>query len=178
MPDFVIPIGRFHFALHDRVGFAQNRQPLGRDLAENAHGESRTGERLAINDFFRQTELQSGLPHFVFEQLAHRFDELEMHFFRQPADVVMALDHVRGIAADRDALDHVGVKRALREKLDSRRVRGRSTSRSSVEQFLSRVFKYADEFVADNFSFRPPDRSRLRAVSRKRSDASTYLSWT
>ena len=28
----------------------------------------------------------------------------------------MALDHVRRIAADGDALDHVGVKRALGEK--------------------------------------------------------------
>ena len=74
------------------------------------------GEGLAIDDLFRQSKLPPGLTHFVFEQLSHRFDELEMHFLRQPADVVMTLDHVRWISADGHAFDHIGIERALGEK--------------------------------------------------------------
>ncbi len=53
---------------------------------------------------------------FVLEQLPQRLDQFELHFLRQPADVVMTLDQRRGIAADGHALDHVRIKRALREE--------------------------------------------------------------
>ena len=67
---------------------------------------------------FGRSELQAGLAHFVLEELAERFDQLEVHVLRQAADVVMALDERGGIAGDRDALDHVGIKRALGEELN------------------------------------------------------------
>ena len=87
-----------------------------RDFAENAHGEAGAGERLAQNNFARQAQFESQLAHFVLEQAFQRFDQLEPHFLRQAADVVMALDHRGGIAGDRHGLDHVGIKRALREE--------------------------------------------------------------
>ncbi len=57
------------------------------------------------------------MPHLVLEQALERLDQLEPHLLRQPAHVVMALDHRRRIAADGHRLDHVRVKRALREEL-------------------------------------------------------------
>ena len=92
MPDAIIPIGRGHFAHDNGIGVAQNAQSFGGDFAENSDCETGTWERLPVNNFLRQTELQSGLAHFVFEELTQRFDQLEVHFFRQPADVVVALN--------------------------------------------------------------------------------------
>ena len=74
------------------------------------------GKWLALDNFLRQPEFEPGLANFVLEQLPQRFDQLEVHLLRQAADIVMALDHVRRIAADGNALDHVGIKRALSEE--------------------------------------------------------------
>src|SRR6266480_2771695 len=74
-----------------------------------------------------------------------------MHFFRQAADVVMTLDHLRGIAPDRYALDYVRVKRSLREKLVTA-VSARGVSPVFLEQVLGRLLKYVDELVADQLS--------------------------
>ena len=52
----------------------------------------------------------------------------------------MALDHRGGIAADRHGLDHVGIKRALREKLRLARAFGRR-------------LKNFDERLADDLAF-------------------------
>ena len=76
-----------------------------------------------------------------------------MHFLRQPADVVMALDHLRRIAADGDALDHVGIKRALREKLVTRCWSPAIRCRSSASNSSVACLKDSDEFVADDLSF-------------------------
>src|ERR1700719_2304071 len=75
-----------------------------------------------------------------------------MHFLREPADVVMALDYLRGIAADGNAFDHVGIKCALREKFVA------AAFVSSImlifgEQFFRRVLKHFNKLVADNFPF-------------------------
>src|SRR5207245_4039139 len=87
------------------------------NFTKNTNSQTWTWERLAANDLFRQAQLQTSLADFVFEQLAHRLDEFEVHFFWQTADVVVGLDHLRGIASDRHALNHIRVQRALREKL-------------------------------------------------------------
>src|SRR5216117_1223026 len=74
-----------------------------------------------------------------------------MHSLRQPADVVMALDYLRGIAPDRYALNHVRVEGALREKFVTA-VFPIAVSPVFLEQFLGSVLKYFNEFVADHFS--------------------------
>src|SRR5206468_2682858 len=45
-----------------------------------------------------------------------RLDQSEFHVLRQPADIVMALDLGGGITRNGHGLDHVGVKRALRQE--------------------------------------------------------------
>ena len=87
-----------------------------RHFAEAAHGEAGAGKRLAINDLLRQAEFESEQADFVLEQAFQRLDQLQLHVLRQAADVVMALDHRRRIAGDGHGFDHVGIKRALREK--------------------------------------------------------------
>ena len=49
---------------------------------------------MAINHLARQAEFHAQSPHFVLEQFAQRFEQLEVHLLGQAADVVMALDHM------------------------------------------------------------------------------------
>ena len=112
-----IQAGRFDFADHDRVGFAQRVEPLARDFAQAAHGQAGAGERVPPDDFFGQAELQAELADFVFEQVAQRLDQLEAELGRQAADVVVQLDRVGRAVGRGAAFDHVGVERALGQKL-------------------------------------------------------------
>src|SRR6185503_18562682 len=91
LPDLVVPAAGFHFLDDDAVGFAQDLAARWRHLAENAHGKSRPREGLAINNFFGHTEFEPELPYFVLEQTLQRLDELELHFLRQTAHIVVAL---------------------------------------------------------------------------------------
>ena len=95
-------------------------QPRLGDLAQDAHGEARAGERLADDELLVEAEVAPEPPHFVLEQLAQRLDQRELHVLRQPADVVVALDRRRR-PDDRDRLDDVGIERALREEIECRR---------------------------------------------------------
>ena len=47
------------------------------------------------DELLLEAEVAADAPHFVLEQIAQRLDQLELHPLRQPADVVMALDHDR-----------------------------------------------------------------------------------
>ena len=76
----------------------------------------------------RQAQFQAEQAHFVLEQAFQRLDQLKLHVLGQAADVVMALDHRRRIAGDGHGFDHVGIERALREKL---RLARRAWSRAS-----------------------------------------------
>src|SRR4029077_20583663 len=75
-----------------------------------------------------------------------------MHFLRQPADVMMTLDHLGGIAPDGNAFDHIGIKCALREKFVADVFVGAIMSIFG-EQFFRCVLKYFNKLVADNFPF-------------------------
>src|SRR5438552_17925104 len=66
----------------------------------------------------------------------------------------MALDHLRRIALDRNALYHIRVKRALREKFVTA-LFARAVSAVFFQQFPGRVLKYFNEFVADDLAFLP-----------------------
>ena len=89
--------------------------------------------------------LRADFANLVFEKLAQRLDEFELHVLRQPADVVMALDERGGIAPDGDALDHVGVEGALREELEFGFV-------LLPGEGFHGVLKDADEFVPDDLA--------------------------
>ena len=53
---------------HDRVGAAQDLELLVRDVADDAHGEARARERLAVHDLVGQAELGADRAHLVLEQ--------------------------------------------------------------------------------------------------------------
>ena len=73
---------------------------------------------MAADERLRQAELAAKSAHLVLEQFAQRLDQLHVHALGQAADIVMALDRDRRAAGERHALDHVGIERALRQKLD------------------------------------------------------------
>ncbi len=65
----------------------------------------------------RQAELAAERAYLVLEQFAQRLDQLHVHARRQAADIMVRFDGDRRSAGERDALDHVGIERALRQKL-------------------------------------------------------------
>src|SRR6185295_5792699 len=62
-------------------------------------------------------ELAPQRAHFVLEEIAERFHELQMLPLRQATDIVMRLDRHRRPAKRGDALDDVGIERSLRQEL-------------------------------------------------------------
>ena len=137
LPDFVIPIAIFHFLHDDGVGIAENFAPFWGYFAKNTDGEAAAGEWLPVNNLLGQTQFQAELAHFVLEQAFQRLDQLELHVPGQAAHVMVALDHGRRVAGNRHRLDHVGIKRALREK-------------HRLARTLRRRLKHVDERPSDN----------------------------
>ena len=117
LPELVVELRLLDLVHDDPVGRLQHGDALRRHLADDADGEARAGERLAVDHLVRQAEREADLPHFVLEQVAQRLDELERQLLRQAADVVVRLD-LRRRAVARRALDDVGVGRALRDEVD------------------------------------------------------------
>ncbi len=99
-----------------RIGLAQDVEFFLRDCAGNADRKSGTGERMAADEGFRQAELAAQRAHFVLEEFAQGLDQFHVHAFGQAADIVVALDRDARPAGEGDALDHVRIQRALREK--------------------------------------------------------------
>ena len=94
----------------DVVGILQDAHLLGCDGAEDAHGQSRSGEGMASDEVFGDAELSAHAAHLVLEEPLQRLAQLEVHLLGQSAHVVMALDD---LARDVEALDAVGVDGAL-----------------------------------------------------------------
>ena len=103
-------------AAGDRVGLAQDVEPLAGDLADDPDAEAGAGERVPPHDLGRQAELLADQPDLVLEEGAQRLDQLELEVLGQAADVVVGLDV--GGARSPAGLDHVGVERALDEERD------------------------------------------------------------
>src|SRR4030095_10185148 len=143
---------------------------LRSDFAQNANGKTRPGEWLPIDDLFRQTQLETRLAHFVFEQLAHRFNQLEMHLVWQSPNIVMRLNDLRRVPLDRYALSHIRVQRSLCEKAEL--VIGNLRFIASFGKIDDCVFKHADELVADDFAFllRISDAAQFRQEPLRRVD--------
>src|SRR5947207_301134 len=140
LPDLIVPTAILHFLDYDAVGITQDFQSSGRHFTQDANGKSRARKRLAQHDFARQTQLEAQFAHLILEKAFQWFDQLKAHPFWQTSDVVVALNHGRRIAADWHRLDHVGIKRSLRQEFGFTRAFGRS-------------FENFDESAADDFSF-------------------------
>ena len=63
---------------------AQQVQPLGGHLADDANGQARAGEGVAPHDLVGQAQLLSHRPHLVLEKVAQGFDQLEPHVVGKP----------------------------------------------------------------------------------------------
>ena len=162
MPEALAQAGIRHFLLHDDIGLAQQLQALFGYFPQQADGQTRTGKRLPRDDRFRQSQLAPERADFVLEQLAERLDELHAHALRQAADVVVALDHLAR-PLERDALDDVGIERALGEE-----------PRLAVLLAIALHFllEHRDELVADDLplALRIGDAAQLLEETRARVD--------
>ena len=116
LPDVAVEAGAGELLAGDRVGLAQDVEPLAGDLADDPDAEARARERVPPDDLGGQAELLADQPDLVLEQGAQRLDQLELEVVGQPADVVVGLDV--GGAGAAAGLDHVGVERALHEERD------------------------------------------------------------
>ena len=102
----------------DVVGLAEDVELLFVDGAEAADAEAGSGEGLAHDDVFGETEEAADLADFVLEEAGEGLEELELEVRGEATDVVVALDHGGGVAVDGDRLDDVGIGGALGEEGD------------------------------------------------------------
>ena len=116
LPYFVVEAVVAQALDEDVVGFLEDADFLGGDVAEDAHAQAGAGEGMAADEAVGDAEGAANAPHFVLEQQAQRLHELEVHLFGQATDVVVALD---GHAGDGQGLDDVGVDGALCQPLDA-----------------------------------------------------------
>ena len=116
LPDLSLETRQSNLFAHDCICILQQRNALGRHLADDSHAETWTRERLAPHDLIGQPEFTPELAHLVLEQRAEWFAQLECHVFRKSADVVVTLDHAR-LAVHTTTFNHVGIQRALDEEL-------------------------------------------------------------
>ena len=101
---------------HDGVGVLQDLQLLGVHVADDADGQTRAREGLAVHDAVGQPERRAQRPHLVLEEVVQRLDEVEVHALGERNEVVVTLDGARlaaGLAGA--ALDDVGVDGALNQ---------------------------------------------------------------
>ncbi len=101
----------------DRIGLAQDLELVAGNLAGAADRKAGTREGMAADETVGQAQLPAKGTHLVLEELTQGFDQLQAHLFRQAADIMVRLDRHRRPARETDGFDHVGVKRALGQKL-------------------------------------------------------------
>src|SRR2546426_865852 len=82
--------------------------PIRRHFSDHPDRESWPGKRLALRD--PHPERPGDCPDLVLVEVAQRFDELQLHVLREPADIVVGLDPIPELAP---ALDPVRGDRPL-----------------------------------------------------------------
>ena len=107
--------GAAQFFNENRVGTAQQIGKFGLDLAQDAHTQAGTREGMAVDHAVGQTQRHAQLAHFVFEQFAQGFEQLEIKRVGQATHVMVRLDGdgLAGLGAGR--FDDVGINGALSE---------------------------------------------------------------
>ena len=73
------------------VGLLKYRDFLTGHIAKYAHRKTGTGERMAAYQMLRHAERAPYGPDLIFEQEPERLAKLQIHSFRQAADIVVAL---------------------------------------------------------------------------------------
>ncbi len=99
-----------HLLYVDIVGILQDTHFLTGDVAKDADSQTRTGERMTLDETFGHAHLVAYTAHLVLEEPSERFAELQVHLLGQTANVVVALDDH---ACNAQALYAVWVNRSL-----------------------------------------------------------------
>src|SRR5690554_224135 len=116
LPELLVKSCSFDLFDKDRVRLAENIEFFALDGSRRTHAKAGAGERLPENEFSRHAKLEAHGADLVLEEQPKRLDELEIHAFGKAAHVVMTLNDALFPAAERDALDDVGINRALNEE--------------------------------------------------------------
>ena len=117
LPDVVVQPSVFEPLNPDVVHLLQHPDLLGRDVSQDANGQTRPRERMAPQDAFFDVHRPSNSADFVFEQQAQRLHHLQFHVIRQAPNVVVTLD-CRGRASGcTHRFDDVGINGPLPEPL-------------------------------------------------------------
>ena len=76
------------------VRISENFKLILCDFSEASYGKAGTGEGLAVNEKFGNSELKTDLSYLVFKQIAERlYYAVKINILRQTAYIVMALDN-------------------------------------------------------------------------------------
>ena len=116
LPDLVIQTRLANGIQIHCIRSPQDIQLFRGDFARHTDGKAGARERVPSDQAFGKTQLAPKFAHFILEQLTQRFDKLQLHFLWQPAHIVMRLDGYRIAAGRRNALDHIRIQCALRQK--------------------------------------------------------------
>src|SRR6266516_953880 len=79
LPQLAVEPRAADLLLEDRVGLAQDLEPLARHLADDPDRQPWPRERLPPDHPFREAELLADAPHLVLEEQSQRLDELHLH---------------------------------------------------------------------------------------------------
>src|SRR6185369_1550842 len=69
LPDFFVKTGALDFVDDDVVRVLEQGNSFGSDLAENAHGQTWAGERLALQHVVRHSQITPDSPHLILKQI-------------------------------------------------------------------------------------------------------------
>src|SRR4029079_2367388 len=139
LPELAIEVGAPDLLEQDRIGPAEHRESLLRDVADDPDREPWAGEGLTPDHALRKAELFADAAHLVLEEEPQWLDELHPHVGRKATDVVMRLDERSDSVLAAAGLDDVGVQGALDEE-------------AHISE-LSRFFlEDADELLADDLA--------------------------
>ena len=92
LPNLVVEVPVAEALDENVVGILKNFHFLASDVAEDAHCQARSGERMAADEMLGHAEFSSHAAHFILEEQSQRLAELKIHLLRQSAHVVVALD--------------------------------------------------------------------------------------
>src|SRR5207245_816430 len=87
-----IPARLLELLEQDGVRLAKRIESRGRNRSQTAHRQPRPRERMPPDQRLRQTQLQTELPHFIFEQIFEWLNQLKSQLLGESADIVMGLD--------------------------------------------------------------------------------------
>ena len=116
----VVEAGVAEFFDEDRVGFTEKVGVFALHFAEDAHAQTRTREGVTVDHFSGKAEFDAEFADFVLEEVAQRFEELQVKRVGKTAHVVVRLDGLRLLRLGAGGFDDVRIDRALGEPLGLR----------------------------------------------------------